>query len=358
MQPVTPRTFLLAAAAGLILAASPVMGTAGALAAPVKAKAADEKIHITSDYMKYDRKAKVALATGNVVIVQEDTTIRTAEVQFDQGQKISYMNQPVKVVQQKVKEPRTTLDSQRMTNFHKDKRIIAEGAVKMVRAKDPFAKPTGSAQKDKVAVAIKKQDTVITADKLEYWTQAKNAHFTGNVVIINDQKKSWGDKAFMDQAKNTVTLDGRVRVVQINGNWLVKEKIVKADSPDEARDEALRERATLTCDNLVIDQRTNDAVATGQIVRVEQKGKVATGRKAVFSDKNSMITMTDNVRIQQTNGDWLTATKAVFHTNTEVFEAFSGGSTQVQTEFEVPEQKPKPDKGRVEMEFDVNETEK
>jgi lipopolysaccharide assembly outer membrane protein LptD (OstA) len=361
MRPATPRFFSLMAA--LAVAVGPVGPAAAAPAkppvkAPVKAQAPGEKIHITSDYMKYDRKAKVALATGNVVILQEDTTIRTAEVQFDQGQKISYMNQPVKVVQQKEKEPRTTLDSQRMTSFHKDKRILAEGSVKMVRAKDPYARSTSAQQRAKVEAAIKKQDTVITADKLEYWTQKKDASFTGNVVIINDQKKSWGDTAFMDKAKNTITLNGKVRVVQINGNWLVKEGIVKADKPDEARDEALRERATLTCDKLVIDQNTNDAVATGNIVRVEQKGKVATGRKAVFSDKDSTITMTENVRIQQTNGDWLTATKAVFHTNTEVFEAFSGGNTQVQTEFDVPDQKPKPNDGRVQMEFDVDETEK
>ncbi|MOA38853.1 hypothetical protein D3C78_1605780 [compost metagenome] len=68
--------------------------------------------------------------------------------------------------------------------------------------------------------------------------------------------------------------------------------------------------------------------------------------------------MTENVRIQQANGDWLTAAKAVFHTDTEVFEAVGGGQTQVQTEFDVPEQKPKPGNDRVEMEFDVNETEK
>ena len=185
------------------------------------------------------------------------------------------------------------------------------------------------------------------------------------MVIINGKKKSWSDRAYMEQAKNTVTLDGKVRVVQINGNWLVKEGIVKADKPDETRDEALRERATLTCDKLVIDQRTSDAVATGEVVRVEQKGKVATSRKAVFSDRNSTITMTDNVRIQQANGDWLTASKAVFHTNSEVFEAFSGTGTgtpnsQVHTEFDVPDQQPKgrKDGGRVQMDFDVNENQK
>jgi lipopolysaccharide export system protein LptA len=84
----------------------------------------------------------------------------------------------------------------------------------------------------------------------------------------------------------------------------------------------------------------------------------------VFSDRNNTITMTENVRIQQVNGDWLTATKAVFNTKTEVFEAFSGGETQVQTEFDVPDQN-KPSAApssapgeRVEMDFNVNETEK
>jgi lipopolysaccharide export system protein LptA len=167
--------------------------------------------------------------------------------------------------------------------------------------------------------------------------------------------------AFMDNGKNTITLDGHVKVVQINGNWLVKEGIVKADTPDESRDEALRERSTLLCDHLVMDQNTNDAVATGALVRVEQKGKVATGKRAVFSDKDHTITMTENVRVQQANGDWLTATKAVFHTQTEVFEAFSGGQTQVQTEFDVPDKNkpsPKPSGERVQMDFNVNETNK
>lgn len=328
----------------------------------------DERLHITSDYMKYDRKAKTALATGNVIIIQDDTTIKTAEVQFDQGAKVSYMNQPVKVVQQKAPDPPTLLDSKRMTNFHKEKRILAEGEVHFVKVKNLLAKPKGPAKKEKVQAAIKKEDTVITSDVLEYWTQKKDAHFRGSVVMVNGKKKSWGDSAFMDSAKDETTLDGNVKVVQINGNWLIKEKIVEADEPDEARDEALRERATLWCDKLVIDNKTSDAVATGKLVRVEQKGKVSTGKKAVFSDRNNTITMTENVRIQQANGDWLTATKAVFNTKTEVFEAFSGGETQVQTEFDVPDQN-KPGgapssgpsgapKDRVEMDFDVNETEK
>jgi lipopolysaccharide assembly outer membrane protein LptD (OstA) len=351
------KNWLLAALLGVSLVVGPTTPADAATKRPSVAKA-DEKIKITSDYMKYDRKAKMALATGNVVILQEDTTIQTAEVQFDQGNKISYMNRPVHVVQKKEKEPKTTLDSQRMTTFHKDKRIMAEGDVRMVRSKDPYAQPKGKGDKSKVEAAIKKEDTYIKSNNLEYWTVKKDATFNGNVVILNGQKKAWGDKAVMENAKNLITLDGHVKVIQINGNWLVKEKIVKADSPDEARDEALRERATLTSDKLVMDQNTNNAVATGQVVRVEQKGKVATGRRAVFDDKTSTITMTENVRIQQVNGVWLTASKAVFHTDSEVFEAFSGGSTQVQTEFEVPDQKKPANGERVQMEFDVNETEK
>lgn len=327
-------------------------------AAPVKT--GPDRIHITSDYMKYDRKGKTAFCNGNVIIKQADQTITTEEVQFDQGQKISYMNKPVHVVQKKPGEPQTTLDSGRMTVFHKEKRLIAEGGSKMVKSKDPNARPANSTDKAKMEAAIKKEDTVITSDSLEYWTQKKDAKFTKDVVMINGQKKSWGDTAFMDHAKNTFTLDGNVKVVQINGNWLVKEGIVKADTPDEARDEALRERSTLTCDHLVVDQNTNDAVATGRIVRVEQKGKVSTSKKAVFSDKNHTITMTEDVRVQQANGDWLTATRAVFHTNSEVFEAFSGNSTQVQTEFDVPKKgaspapRPAPSGGRVQMDFDAN----
>jgi lipopolysaccharide export system protein LptA len=340
---------------------APKLAKPAANSTPSSVSNKDERIHITSDYMKYDRKGKTAFCNGNVIIVQADQTISTAEVQFDQGAKISYMNKPVHVVQKKLDDPQTTLDSGRMTVFHKEKRLIAEGGSKMVRAKNPNAKPKGAGDKAKMEAAIKKEDTVITSDSLEYWTIRKDASFKKDVVMINGQKKAWGDTAFQDNSKNTFTLDGHVRVVQINGSWLVKEGLVKAESPDEARDEALRERSTLTSDHLVLDQATNDAIATGNIVRVEQKGKVATGKRAVFSDKEHTITMTENVRVQQANGDWLTAMKAVFHNDTEVFEAFSGGPTQVQTEFDVPNKdkpsnlpSPQPSGGRVQMEFDVN----
>lgn len=316
----------------------------------------DERIHITSDYLKYDRKGKMALATGNVKIVQEETIIRTAEVQFDQNAKISYMNQPVEVTQDKPDEAPVKLNSKRMTTFHKEKRLVAEGDVKFIKSRDPMAKPASGAKREKIKAAIKKEDTVITSEELEYWTQKKDAHFKRKVTIVNGKKKAWGDSAFMDQVKDETRLNGNVKVVQINGNWLIKEGIVEADTPDEARDEALRERATLWCNELVIDNKTSDAVATGDVVRIEQKGKVATGKRAVFSDRESLITLTEQVRIQQANGDWLTAARAVFNTQSEVFEAFSGNQKQVQTEFSPPKDdaspKPNPSEGQVEL--DVN----
>ncbi|MEB3330107.1 MAG: LptA/OstA family protein [Candidatus Sericytochromatia bacterium] len=322
-------------------------------------KAKDERIHLTSDYLKYDRKARRALASGKVKIVQEDTVIRTEEVQFDQAAKTSFMNQPVQVTQRAKGEPATTLDAKRMTIYHREKRLIAEGEVHFVRARNPLAKPATSAQRDKVSAAIKKEDTVITSDELEYWTQRKDAHFKGTVAIVNGKKKAWSDSAFMDRTRDETRLEGHVKVVQINGNWLVKEGIVKADKPDEARDEALRERATLWCDKLVIDNRTSDAVATGEVVRIEQKGKIATGRRAVLSDLNHTITLTENVRVQQANGDWLTASRAVFNTQTEVFEAFSGGQTQVQTEFDPTRKGASPSPGgQVELDVDVEGTDR
>lgn len=328
-------------------------------ASPRPVKAVKGKIHIIADYMKYDRQAKQALANGNVIIYQDDITIHTPEVQFDQAQKVSYMNKPVHLVQRKVGEPPTTLDAKSMTDYHKEQHVVAQGDVRMVRSKDPYAKPANNTQNAKIEASIKKDDTVITADTLDYWTDTKNAKFTGNVIIENGQKKSWSDSAVMDHPSSTTTLDGHVKMVQINGNWLVRDHIVKADKPDEARDEALHNPATLTADHVVIDQKTNNAVATGQVVRVEQKGKVATGKKAVFDDHDHTITMTEDVRIQQANGDWLTATRAVFHTNTEVFEAFSGGGSQVHTEFSVPGSEPSPSpSGRVQMDFNVNDTKK
>ncbi len=306
---------------------------------PLKEGPVPHAVRILSQTLTYDRKTSMADLRGDVKIFQGDTTIRTQEVLHDSKANISYINVPFVLVQKKPHEPKTTLKGNKMTYYHNEKRIFVDGDVWLLREGNPKARPASSAQKDKLKAALKHEDTFIQADQMTYWTTTKNAEFNGNVLAYQKEKRAQGDHAFLDNTKQDIVMDGNVILTQIKGDWLMKEGIVDTRKPDPERDKALKEKTVATGDHLVIDQVTNDAVLTGKIVHVDQKGRHATGQKAVYLDKAQTMTLTGDVKIQQASGDWLNAARAVFHMDTNQFEAFGSQGSQVETEFKLDEGK-------------------
>ncbi len=292
-------------------------------------------VRILSDFVRYDRQSKQALVKGNVKIFQEDSVISTTEAHYDQQNKITNIRVPFELVQVKPDEPRTTLKGDAMTAYHQSKHVVVERNVNLLREGKPDARPANTSKKEKLKTAFKREDTVITGDHMDYWTSNKDAKFDGNVQFFQKEKNATAAHAFIDNKKKKVFMNDNVVLTQIKGDWLVRNDLVDASKPDAERDEALRERTVMTGDNLEIDQDTNDAVMTGKIVTVTQKGKRATGKRAVYGDKDQVITLTEDVKIAKDDGGWLTAEKAVFHTDTEKFEAYGAQGTQVETEFKL-----------------------
>lgn len=323
------------AAAAAKPAAKPATKPAAKPAAkPAPAPAAEaKKVRIFSEQLTYDRKAELATLVGKVRILQEDTTITTERVRHDSKGKISYIEVPFTLVQEKDPDPKTTLNGDQMTFFHNEKRVFVEGSVKLKRQGVPTATPPGGTKREKVKTALKKEDTFIESEKMTYWTDRKDADFTGKVVAYQKEKKATADHAVLINSQDKISMDGNVVLTQIKGEWLVREGIVDDSKPDPERDKVIKEKTVMTGDKLDIDQRTNDAVMTGKIVRVEQKGRVATSERAVYTDKDQTITMTQNVKIRRDTGDWINADKAVFHTDNDRFEAFGSQGAQVETEF-------------------------
>lgn len=306
-------------------------------------QAKESRVKIMANKVRYDRLNKLALATGEVKIIQEDTTIFANEVQYDEGAKMSYINDPLKAIQtDKETGRKTVLTGDRMTAFHEEKRILVEHNVKLDREADRSPrppKPKGddkSVKRQQVETALKRARTIITADALEYWTRAKDAAFNGNVKLLQDEKRANGDRALLNDAQGTITLTGKAHLEQINGNWLVVEGIVDDDPKDEELQRALKNKAEIDADEIVINQNTNDVYAKGH-VRVQQKGRVATGDECIYNDRQELITVTGNVKLLRENGDWMTADRILVHTARELFEAFGGGK-QIESEFTIPEE--------------------
>jgi lipopolysaccharide assembly outer membrane protein LptD (OstA) len=305
---------------------------------PASASVETKKVKILSDHLTYDRQTELATLIGKVRILQEDTTITTERVRHDAKGKISFIEVPFTLVQEKEPDPKTTLNGDKMTFYHNEKRVYVEGNVKLKRQGLPEARPADPTKREKVKTALKKEDSYIESEKMTYWTDRKDADFVGKVHAYQKEKKAEGDHAFLDNAREKIFMDGHVILTQIKGDWLVREGIVDDSEPDAERDKMIKEKTVMTGDKLEIDQRTNDAVMTGKIVRVEQKGRVATSERAVYTDKDQTITMTQNVKIRRDSGDWINADKAVFHTDSDKFEAFGGQDGQVESEFLLEEE--------------------
>jgi lipopolysaccharide assembly outer membrane protein LptD (OstA) len=316
---------------------------------PVQAaKDGKTPLHIEADTARYDRKSKIALASGHVLIRQEDTTITAADAQYDENAKTSYVNDAVKVLQRDKKTGRlTTINAFRLNAFHEEKRIVMEQDVRMDRAADPRparvkAKPKSKAEKRKrVEEALQRARTVITADEMEYWTRRKDASFVGHVHVTQPEKKANADRATMLEEAGTITLEGKAHLEQIKGDWLKATKVLdEGKKPDPDLQQALSNKAVIDADVIVMDQRRNDVSAQGNVT-VAQKGRIVKADSAVFNDASGLITLAGNVKLQKENGDWLAADKALFDTERDRFEAI-GIARQVESQFSVDDESPKP----------------
>lgn len=318
---------------------APLMPASGSPMAAPGAPLGTSSVRILSDFVRYDRQTKQAVAKGNVKIYQEDVVITTTEAQYDQQNKITNIRVPFELLQTKKGDPPTTLKGQALTAYHGSKHVVVERDVYLKRDGIPGARPANASRKEKLKTAIKREESIITGDHMDYWTNTKDAKFDGNVKFLQKEKNATGDHAYVDNKKKKVFMNDHVILTQIKGDWLVRNEIVDASKPDKDRDEALAETTVMTGDNLEVDQETNDAVMTGAMVTVTQKGKRATGKRAEYSDKLQQITLTQDVRIAKDDGGWITADRAVFHTETEKFEAYGAKGIQVETEFKLDENK-------------------
>lgn len=311
----------------------------------------EERVRIYSDRAIYKRQEKRAQAIGHVKIIQDNTTIFADEVLYNEESKQSFVENGVKIIQINKKEDKgrtTVITAVKMTAYHEEKRIFLKEDVRMDRAPYAYDIPKDytddkAEKRKRVETAIKKDHSVITSDQMEYFTRSENANLLGNVVLLQKDKKVTGGKAFIrgEQDGDMIIIEENAVVTQINGNWLIVNKIIKPDPKDEEQQRFIKEKLVMAGDKITIFRATDDMKAEGN-VRITQKvgGKerVAVGDQATFSDREQLATLTGNVKIQRENGDWLTADKALFFTEKEAFEAFGTSEEQVISEFTIDEE--------------------
>lgn len=321
---------------------------------PAASPSAGTKMKISSNEAKYDRKNKIALATGNVKIVQDNMTIYTSSVLYNQGIQTSFIDQFVRIIHlDKETKRKTDISSNKMIVYHQEKKVHLEDKVKFDREEErKFAIniPLPNSDREKTETAIKRERTIITANEVDYWTKSGDAIFKGNALILQKEKRASGEviEVKNDSNKNTDTIKitQNAKITQIRGDWLVEEKIFDPKG-DKEKERFIKERLDMDANEITIFQKTSDLVGKGNVKIVQvvgNKKREATGDNAVYNDIAKTMTLTGNVKIKRENDDWLTAQKAVFHTDSENFEAYANdpaGNTnpnnRVESVFEIPD---------------------
>lgn len=313
------------------------------------------RMRITSNEAKYDRKNKIALATGNVVITQDTMTIYTSSVLYNQGIQTSFIDQFVRIINlDKETKRKTDISANKMIVYHQEKKVHLEDKVKFDREEERKIEikiPDPTSDKEKTERAIKRERTVITSNEVDYWTKSGDAIFKGNAIVLQKEKRASGEiiEVKNDSNKNTdtITITKNAKITQIRGDWLVEEKILEPKG-DKEKERFVKEQLDMEANEITIFQKTSDLVGNGNVKIVQVVGtkkREATGDNAVFNDISKTMTLTGNVKIKRENDDWLTAQKAVFHTDSENFEAYANDpngvideKNRVISEFEIPEE--------------------
>ncbi|MBC7473484.1 MAG: hypothetical protein H7263_04280 [Candidatus Sericytochromatia bacterium] len=319
------------------------------------------KLKINSDEAKYDRKSKIALATGHVKITQDTSIIFTSSVMYNEGLHTSFIDQFVRIVNtDKETNRKTDISANKMIAYHQEKKVHLEDKVRFDREEERkfiLVEPTAT-DKQKTEVAIRKERTVITSDSVDYWTKSGDAVFTGGAIVLQREKKATGDTITVknDANKNTdtITLDKNATLTQIKGDWLVNGGIINPKE-DKEKQRLVKEKLEMDADNIVIYQKTSDLIGKGNVKitqNVANKSRQATSQQAIYSEISKTMTLTGNVRIKNETEDWITAEKAVFHTDSENFESYAvdpanpldPNKKQIDSVFTIPdEENPKPE---------------
>ncbi len=303
---------------------------------------------LQADRVRYDVKAKVVLAEGNVHLTFGDVTIRAQRLRLEQGPQLAYAAGDVQVMQRD-----TLLKTAELKYDLRSKNAEATGGIKLVRKGSTLtgdtmqanlrtqqadvkgkvtlvrvAEPLGHAD-DKALNAVGGQNTTITAPRIQFRWDANEAQAEGGVVMLQQDKVVRAQRVLYSESADRAELVGDVTVEQLSGEWLIKGGIL--ESPKDLNlKQSLQTKTILTCERLVLLLKDRDMQAEGTVT-VTQKGRVATSDRATYTNKNRRIVMTGNVRMREEDGSQLRAEQVVIALVEETFEAFGN----VESDFRV-----------------------
>jgi lipopolysaccharide assembly outer membrane protein LptD (OstA) len=267
----------------------------------------------------YEITPRLARVSGDVRLEHEGTSVAAGQMTLDVGGQIVRSGGGVRLAR-----AGTTVTGDEMVARLRARQVDVSGHAVLVRPAGPARAP-----QDRAARTLAAQDTKLTADRLRFHWDVNEAEAEGAVVLTQPERTAKAGKVVYSEARGVIELTGDVEVEQRSGEWLVDSGV--AEKPRDADAvKALRSPVRLWADRLVVRLETRDMEATGR-VKVEQEGRLATGDRATYAQRDQTIVVSGNVRMREADGSWLRADRVVIAIADETFES----TGNVETEFTV-----------------------
>jgi lipopolysaccharide export system protein LptA len=154
-------------------------------------------------------------------------------------------------------------------------------------------------------VKFTSEGSVLTAPVAEYDTEKQIAEFQGGVKMVGEQSTATGKEMKVWYGESRGILKGDVRIVTQNAG----------KKPGDSA-----EPTVLLCTELEYNWQIEEGVAKGG-VKMRQGIKRAFADRAEIYQKRNELLLIGNVRVEQGDGDWLTASRAIYDTQTQAVRA-------------------------------------
>ena len=156
-------------------------------------------VELTADQVNYDKENDQMVFIGDVVIIQEDTTLTAAQASFNVDTKVGQITDSVKLVKEDI-----TINGETLEAFLNDKRYIFENQVELIQEREDSAGEP--------------DDVKWLCQKLEIFTDTKNMTATGEVKITKKDYTIIAKEAVYNDAEDKISLTGQVTIEEVDND--------------------------------------------------------------------------------------------------------------------------------------------
>lgn len=152
-------------------------------------------------------------------------------------------------------------------------------------------------------VIITSEGSKLSAPYAVYYTEKQYAEFLGGVKMVGEQSTATGKEMRVWYGESKGRLEGAVRLISQNGS-----------------DGESKEPTVILAETLDYNWEKEEGAADGG-VKMRQGQKRAYADRAEIYQKRNEVLLIGNVRVEQGDGDWLTAQRAIYDTEKQSVRA-------------------------------------